>query len=75
MVVERPVINKRNVCEGGLFSGKPDAENLVAMYYDLIPLMASGAIFFPVTGVYRFEQLSTEVAVAVKHTGKAILIP
>ena len=51
----------------------PDPNKLVAMYEELTPLMASGAITYPVTGVYGFERVFEALALAGKLSGKAIL--
>ena len=45
------------------------------MYRELVPLVASGALSFPVAGEYSFEQYPAALAVAAKYRGKAILKP
>jgi NADPH:quinone reductase-like Zn-dependent oxidoreductase len=51
----------------------PSHDKLVAMYEELIPLMASGAISYPVAGVYSFERVHEALEVGGKLNGKAIL--
>lgn len=51
------------------------SEQITAMYAELAPLMASGALSFPVAGVFGFNQYVEALAVAAKYSGKAILTP
>jgi NADPH:quinone reductase-like Zn-dependent oxidoreductase len=53
----------------------PDPEKLTAMYQELVALVASGNLSFPVAGSYGFEQYLDAIAVAEKYSGKAILKP
>jgi NADPH:quinone reductase-like Zn-dependent oxidoreductase len=54
---------------------KLTAEEIVAMYDDLAPLVASGAISFPVADRFSFDQYLGALDVASKYSGKAILTP
>jgi NADPH:quinone reductase-like Zn-dependent oxidoreductase len=47
-------------------------EEITAMYDQVTPLVASGAIHAPVAGTYRFADLAEAVAVASKNRGKAL---
>lgn len=53
----------------------PNPEKVTTMYRELVPLVASGALSFPVAGEYSFEQYPAALAVAAKYRGKAILKP
>jgi NADPH:quinone reductase-like Zn-dependent oxidoreductase len=47
-------------------------EEITAMYDQVTPLVASGAIHAPIAGAYRFADLAEAVAVASKNRGKAL---
>lgn len=49
------------------------ADEIVAMYDELVPLVVSGAMAFPVAGRFRFDQYLDALDVASKYSGKAIL--
>lgn len=53
----------------------PNLEKVTAMYEELVPLVVSGALTFPVSGEYSFEQHQDAIKVAEKYSGKAILKP
>ncbi len=48
------------------------SDKITAMYDQLAPLVASGAINAPVAGTYSFAQIGEAVAVASKNRGKAL---
>jgi NADPH:quinone reductase-like Zn-dependent oxidoreductase len=50
-------------------------EKLTAMYAELVPLVVSGALKFPVAGRFGFDQFLSAIDVASKYNGKAILTP
>jgi NADPH:quinone reductase-like Zn-dependent oxidoreductase len=54
---------------------KATPDQLTVMYDELTPLVASGALSFPVAGTFSFEQHLDAIAVAEKYSGKAILTP
>jgi NADPH:quinone reductase-like Zn-dependent oxidoreductase len=47
-------------------------EEITAMYDQVTPLVASGAISAPIAGTYRFADVAEAVAVASKNRGKAL---
>jgi len=49
------------------------ADQIIAMYEHLAPMVASGAISAPVAGTFKFGQYAEAVAVASKNRGKALL--
>jgi NADPH:quinone reductase-like Zn-dependent oxidoreductase len=51
------------------------AEKITAMYAELVPLVVSGALSFPVAGQFKFDQYLEALDVAAKYNGKAILTP
>jgi NADPH:quinone reductase-like Zn-dependent oxidoreductase len=46
-----------------------------AIYEELAPLIASGAISMPVAGEFRLDQYPEALALAAKYSGKAIFLP
>ncbi|MBV9240201.1 MAG: zinc-dependent alcohol dehydrogenase family protein [Xanthobacteraceae bacterium] len=50
-------------------------EQITEMYAELVPLIASGALSFPVAGRFSFDQYLGALDVASKYSGKAILTP
>jgi NADPH:quinone reductase-like Zn-dependent oxidoreductase len=54
---------------------KLPAEEIVEMYGELAPMVASGAISFPVAQRFSFDQYADAIAIAAKYSGKAILTP
>jgi NADPH:quinone reductase-like Zn-dependent oxidoreductase len=53
----------------------PDPGKVAAVYEALLPLIASGALSFPVVGEFTFEQYKEALGVAAKLSGKVILRP
>jgi NADPH:quinone reductase-like Zn-dependent oxidoreductase len=50
-------------------------ERLTAIYEELMPLVASGAISIPVAGEFPLDRYVGALALAAKLQGKAILYP
>jgi len=50
-------------------------ERITAMYAELVPLVLSGELSFPIARQFSFEQYRDALGVAAKYSGKAILTP
>ena len=50
-------------------------ERITAMYAELVPLVLSGELSFPIARQFSFEQYRDALEVAAKYSGKAILTP
>ena len=50
-------------------------DKVTAVYQELAPMVASGALSFPVAGEFSLEQYPEALAVAAKFRGKAIFKP
>ncbi|GAB1824274.1 zinc-dependent alcohol dehydrogenase family protein [Herbidospora sp. RD11066] len=57
------------------FGAQTDADRVAALYQEVAPFVASGAISFPVAGRYGLEQYPEALAAAGKYHGKAIFEP
>ena len=57
------------------FQAQTSFDKVTAVYQELAPIVASGALSFPIVGEYSLEQYPEALAVAAKYRGKAIFKP